>query len=83
MNNSVFGKTMENISRPRDIKLVASEKTYLKKVMKLNFKSGIIFSENLMGCKMGKTSVIMHKPISIGKAILDLSKIIMYEFHYD
>ena len=51
--------------------------------MKPNFKSGIRFDENLMGCEMGKTKVVMNKPVYLGQVILDLSKIIMYEFHYD
>ena len=80
MNNSVFGKTMENIREYRDIKLVMNKKVYLKKVMKPNFKSGIIFSENLMVCERGKTSVVMDKPTYLWQAILDLSKIVMYEF---
>ena len=50
---------------------------------KPNFKSGIWFSENLMGCEMGKIKVVMNKPIYLGQAILDLSKLSMYEFHYD
>ena len=54
MNNSVLGKTMENIKKHRDINLVMNEEVCLKRVMKLNLKSGIIFSENLMGCEMGK-----------------------------
>ena len=78
MNNSVFGKTMENIR-----KLITNEKTYLRNVMKPNFKSGALFSENLIGCEMGKIKVLMNKPVYRGQAILDLSKIIMYEFHYD
>ena len=60
-----------------------NEKAYLKEVMKLNFKSGIVFSKNLMGCEMGKTSFVMDKPRLSQLAILDLSKIVMYEFHYD
>ena len=36
-----------------------------------------------MGCEMGKVKVIMNKPVYLGQTILDLSKIIMYEFHYD
>ena len=48
-----------------------------------NFKSGILFGENLMGCEMGKIKVVMNKPVYLGKAVLDLSKIVMYEFHYD
>ena len=51
--------------------------------MKPNFKSGVLFGENLMGCEMGKIKVVMNKPVYLGQAILDLSKIIMYEFHYD
>ena len=51
--------------------------------MKPNFKSGVLFGENLMGCEMGKIKVVINKPIYLGQAILDLSKIVMYEFHYD
>ena len=80
MNNLVFGKMMENIRKHRNIKLVEK---HLKTVMRPNFKSGIRFNENLMGCEMGKIKIIMKKPIYLGQAILDLNKIIMYEFHYD
>ena len=83
MNNAVFGKTMENIRKHKDIKLITNEKVYLKTVMKPSFKSGVLFGENLMGCEMGKIKVIMNKPVYLGQAILDLSKIVMYEFHYD
>ena len=83
MNNSVFGKTMESIRKHRNIKLVTSNEAYLKTEMKPNFKSGVRFSQSLMGCEMGKIKVVMNKPVYLGQAILDLSKIIMYEFHYD
>ena len=83
MNNSVFGKTMENIRKHRNIKLVTTEEEYLCTVMKPNFKSGVLFGENLMGCEMGKIKVVMNKPVYLSQAISDLSKIIMYEFHYD
>ena len=83
MNNSVFGKTMENIRKHRNIKLVTNRESYLKTVIKPNFKSGVLFDENLMGCEMGKIKVVLNKPIYLGQAILDLSKIIMHEFHYD
>ena len=83
MNNSVFGKTMENIRNHRNIKLIANREAYLKVVMKPNFKSGTLFGTNLMGCEMGKLKVVMNKPVYLGQAILDLSKIVMYEFHYD
>ena len=83
MNNSVFGNTMENISKHRNIKLVTTVEKYLPTVMKPNFKSGVLFGENLMGCEMGKIKVVMNKPVYFGQVILDLSKIVMYEFHYD
>ena len=83
MNNSVFGKTMENIRKHRNIRLVTTEEKYLHTVMKPNFKSGVLFGENLMGCEMGKIKVVMNKPVYLSQAILDLNKIVMYEFHYD
>ena len=83
MNKSVFGKTMENIRKHRSIKLVTNREAYLKVVMKPNFKSGTLFGANLMGCEMGKIKAVINKPINLGQAILDLSKIVMYEFHYD
>ena len=85
MNNSVFGKTMENIRKHRNIKLVTNKDNYLRTVMKPNFKSGVLFGENLMGCGTGLTKVVMKKPVYVylGQTVLDLSKIVMYEFHYD
>ena len=74
---------MENIRKHRNIKLVTTEEKYLCTVMKPNFKSGILFGKNLMGCEIGKIKVVMNKPVYLGQAILDLSKIVMYEFHYD
>ena len=83
MNNSVFGKTMENIRKHRNTGLLTTEEKYLCTVMKPNFKSGVLFGENLIGCEMGKIKVAMNKLVYLGQAILDLSKIVMYEFHYD
>ena len=68
MNNSVFGKTMENIRKHKDIKLATNAKDYLKNVMKPNFKSRVLFGENLMGCEMGKIKVVMNKPVYLGQA---------------
>ena len=80
MNNSVFGKTMENIRKHRNIRLVTNRESYLCTIMRPNFKSGVLFGENLMGCEMGRIKVVMNKPVYLGQAILDLSKIVMYEF---
>ena len=74
---------MENIRRHMDIKLVSNKEDYLKQVMKPNFKGGVLMGANLMSCEMGKVKVKMNKPVYLGQAILDLSKTIMYEFHYD
>ena len=51
--------------------------------MKPNFKSGCLLGTDLMSCEMGKVRVKMNKPVYLGQAILDLSKTIMYEFHYE
>ena len=83
MNNSVFGKTTENIRKHRNIKLGNDEEEYLRNVMRPNFKSGTLLGLDLMSCEMGKVRVVMNKPVYLSQAILDLSKTIMYEFHYD
>ena len=83
MNNAMFGKMMKNIRKHRNIELITNTEYYLKTIMKPNFKSGILFGENLMGCdhEMGKIKVVMNKPTYLGQAILDLCKIVMYKFH--
>ena len=83
MNNSVFGKTMENIRNRVNVKLVNTEEKLKKLVAKPNFKSQKIFSENLVSVHMKKTSLTMNKPVYLGMCILDLSKTIMYDFHYN
>ena len=83
MNNSVFGKTIENIRNRVDVKLVNTEEKFKKLVAKPNFKSRKIFNENLISVHMKKTSLTMNKPVYLGMCILDLSKTIMYDFHYN
>ena len=60
-----------------------NKEDYLKQVMKPNFKGGVLMGPDLMSCEIGKVKVKMNKPVYLGQAILDLSKTIMYEFHYD
>ena len=74
---------MENNGRHRDIRLVNNKEDYLKQVMKPNFKGGTLMGEDLISCVMGKVKIKMNKPVYLGQTILDLSKIIIYEFHYD
>ena len=83
MNNSVFGKTMENVRNRINVKLVTNELSLNKLVTKPNFKSANIFHENLVAIHMEKTTVKLNKPIPIGMSILDLSKTLMSKFHYD
>ena len=83
INNSVFGKTMENVRKHRDIKLVTTEKRRLKLVSEPNYHTTKHFSENLIAIEMKKTKIKMNKPIYLGASILDISKTLMYKFWYD
>ena len=83
MNNSVFGKTMENIRNRVNVKLVNTQERLKKLSAKPNYKSCKIFNENLISVHMKKTSLTMNKPVYLGMCILDLSKTIMYDFHYN
>ena len=80
MNNSVFGKTMENIRKHRDIKLVTMDKKRSKLVSEPNYHTINLISEDLSIIEMKKTKVKMNKPIYLGLSILEISKILMYEF---
>ena len=80
MNNSVFGKTMENVRKHRDIKLVTTEKRRTKLVSEPNYHTTEQFSENLLAIEMKKTSVKMNEPLYLGMSMLDISKTLMYEF---
>ena len=82
MNNSVFGKTMEDIRKRTDIKLVTTPKQAAKLINKPNYIGRTTFSPNLVAIHMGKTSIYMNKPKYLGMTILDISKTLIYEFHY-
>ena len=69
MNSSVFGKTMENIKNHKNMKLVTNDKKYLKYVMKPHFKDGFPSSKHLFAVEMGKTEIMMNKPVYLGQAI--------------
>ena len=83
MNNSVFGKTMENIRKHRDIKLVKTDKKRSKLVAEPNYHTINLISEDLSITEVKKTKVKMNKPIYLGLSILEISKTLMYEFWYD
>ena len=83
MNNSLFGKTMKNVRKHRDIKLVTTEGKIIKVVSEPHFHTTKQFSENLFGAEIKKTKVKMNKPKYLGTSILDISKTLMYEFWSD
>ena len=83
MNNSVLGKTMENVINHRDIKLVTTNKQRSKLASEPNFHSTKYISKDLLIMEMKKVEVKMNKPIYLGQAILDISKTLMYEFWYN
>ena len=83
MNNSVFGKTIENVRKHRDIRLVTSDKRKKRLVSEPNYHSHKTFSNHLMAIEMKKTRVKTSKSIYLGMSILDISKTLMYEFWYD
>ena len=74
---------MENIRNRKDIKLVTSEQQALKLIAKPNFKNRTIFAENLISVHMSKTKLVFNKPVYVGMCILDVSKTLMYNFHYN
>ena len=83
MNNAVFGKTMENVSKHRDIKLVTTDKRRNQLVSEPNYHTTKWFSEKLLVIEMKKTKVNMNAPIYLGLSILEISKTLMYEFWCD
>ena len=83
MNNSVFGKTMENLRKRSNIKLETDPDHLLKLTRQPMYVSSKIFDENLVGVQMKKARLVLDKPSYVGFSILDLSKTLMYDFHYN
>ena len=83
MNNSVLGETMENIKNHRDIKLVTNREKDSKYVIKSNFQNGYPFWKKLFAVEIGKTKIKMSKLVYLGQKMLGLSKMVIYEFHYN
>ena len=83
MNNSVFGKTMENLRKRISAKLINNAKDYVKCISKPSFISQKIFSKNFVAIHQVKPVLILNKPIYVGLSILDSIKLLMYKFHYE
>ena len=83
MNNSVFGKTMENIRKRIDVRLVTDSRKLIKWASKPTYVSSKIFNENLVAVHKIKETITLNRPAYVGMCILDLSKVLMYDFHYN
>ena len=83
MNNSVFGKTIENIRKRQNVKIVDNRKLALKLSSRPNFDRCTIFDKHLIALHMRNTKVYFNKPVYVGQAILDLSKTLKFNFHYE
>ena len=83
LNNSFYGKTMENVRNHRDVRLLNNENKRSKLASEPNHHGTKYISEDLLIMEMKQREVYMNKPLYLGQAILDFSKILMYEFWYD
>ena len=83
MINCVYGKSMENIRKRINVNLINDSKKYLKCVNKPNFISQKIFNKVFVAIHCAETVLTLDKPIYVGLIILELSKFLMYQFHYD
>ena len=83
MNNSVFGKTMENIRNRLNVRLATTWEQVEKLINKPSFKRVEIFSDNFCAVHLNKESIKMDKPIYVGTSVLDLSKYLMYDYLYN
>ena len=81
MNNSVFGKTMENLIKRISVELLSNAKDYVRSISKPSFFSQKIFSKNFVAIHKIKPILTLSRPVYVGFSILDLSKVLMYEFH--
>ena len=78
MNNAIFGKTMENLRKHRDIKLVTTEKRRNYLVSEPNYLTTKLFTENLLAIEMKKSETLMNKPVHLGLSIIEFGKILIH-----
>ena len=83
MNNAAYSKTMENLRRRINLKLVKNEKDYLKCTSKPSYMLHKMFDDNLVAIRKSIVALKLNKPAYNGMCILELSKVLLYEFHYD
>ena len=78
MNNSIFGKTMENVRKHRVTKLVTTDRRKNQLVSELNYHTTKWFSEDLLAIELKQIKVKMNKPVYLGLPILEVSETLMY-----
>ena len=83
MMNSVYGKTMENIRKRINVRLVNNAKDFSKYTSKPTYITHKIFGKDYAAIHEIKPVLILNKPIYVGFTFLDLSKWKMYDFHYN
>ena len=83
MNNSVFGKTIENIRKRQNVFLIDNRAKAVKLTSRPNFERVTIFDKKLVAIHLKKTEIYFNKPVYVGQVILDLSKLLMFDFHYN
>ena len=81
--NSIYGKYIENIRKRINVKLISNSKDYARYVTKPNLISQKIFSKNFVGVYQIKSVLILDKPMYVGFSVLELSKLLIYKFHYE
>ena len=83
MKNAAYSKKIENLREKIDVRLVSNEKDYLKWTSRLSCMSKKMFDNNLVATQKNKVTLRLNKPAYVGMYILDLIKVLMYDFHYD
>jgi hypothetical protein len=83
MNNAVYGKCIEQLRNRMNIKLISCDKKMNLYLKKATFIDRTIYEENLAAVHLARECVLMNRPIFVGQAVLDLSKVIMYNFYYN
>jgi hypothetical protein len=83
LNNAIFGKTCENVDKRIEVQLITNPEKFTKMASRPYFKNFEIFTNDLIACEMKKTKIVYNRPMIVGMCILDLSKVLMYDFHYN
>ena len=82
MKNAVYGKLMKNLRNRLDVKVISNKKSYLQQIYKPRYMSQKLIDNNLVTICKNKVTLTLDKPGYIGMCILELSNVLMYEFHY-